>query len=142
MGTIDGRVLAFGFRENYGKYEMMNAYVTRVMKKKDAKNNDLFGQVNAIDIGYHNYETFSIFAGTEEIAIYNTTKKSKVKTLTTNSTGTGAGTAVRISPKNDYIAYATGSDWIKGLYELETIKKPRIGVVKLSNSELNEYVTK
>jgi hypothetical protein len=46
-----------------------------------------------------------------------------------------------MNPKMDLVVYATGSDWLKGLYELETLKKPKIAVVKLSNSDLREWTS-
>jgi hypothetical protein len=142
MGTIDGRSLAFTFKEGYsGKVEMISPYVARVQKSL-IRNTTYYGQVNCVDVGFHNYEIFSIIGGSEDMAIFNTNKKSKVKTLATAGTSTGAGTAVRLSPKNDYVAFATGSDWLKGLYELESIKKPRIAVVKLTSSDLNDFIAK
>jgi WD40 repeat protein len=143
MGTIDGRVVFYTFKESTynNKTEISNNFVTRVQKRTE-KNITMFGQVNAIDLGYHNYESFSVIGGTEEISIYNTQKKSKARALASNNSTTGAGTAIKLSPKNEYVAFATGTDWIKGLSELEGIKKPKIGVVKLSNSDLSEFVAK
>lgn len=69
-------------------------------------------------------------------------KRSKVKTLATSSTQVGASTACRFSPKNDYVAFATGNDWLRGIQELEFVKRPRVGVVKLSNSDLTDFVAK
>lgn len=142
MGTIDGRSLAFTFKEGYnGKFELITPYVVRV-QKSTIRATTHFGQVDCVDIGYHNYEIFTIVGGSEEMVIFNTNKKSKAKTLTIANTTTGAATAVRISPRNEYIAFATGCDWLKGLYELETIKKPRITVGKLSSNDLNECTSK
>jgi hypothetical protein len=42
----------------------------------------------------------------------------KSKTFVPNSTSTGATTFVKLSPKSDYLVYATGTDWLKGLHEL------------------------
>lgn len=141
MGTIDGRSLCFTFKDGYGKMEIVAPFVARV-QKTIIRNTTYYGQVNCVDIGFHNYDVFSIIGGSEDLGIFNTIKKSKVKTLATAGSATGAGTAVRISPKNEYVAYATGSDWLRGLYELESIKKPRIAVVKLSNSDLNDFIAK
>lgn len=143
MGTIDGRTLVFNFREAYngGRYELITPYVARVQKSM-IRSTTFYGQVNCVDIGYHNYEIFTIVGGTEDIVIFNINKKSKAKTVSISSSLIGPGTAVRISPKNDYIAFATGSDWLKGLYELESIKKPKVSVAKLSIGDLNECIAK
>ena len=56
-----------------------------------------------------------MIGGSEDLAAYNTGKKTKVKTVASLSTTTGATTAIKISPKVDFIAFATGTDWLKGL---------------------------
>lgn len=143
LGTIDGRLLSFTFKEDYrGSIDITSPYVIRGQKRTDNRGSSVHGMVNSIDIGYHNYETFSLSAGTEDIVVFNNIKKMKCKSLITSSSNVPAGTAVRISPKNQYIAYAVGSDWTKGLYELENIKKPKIFVVKINNSDLNEFTSK
>jgi uncharacterized protein with WD repeat len=143
IGTIDGRTLIFNFKENYSnKFILSDLYVARVQKNTIRSSTGFYGQVNCLDLGYHNYEGYTVIGGSEDINIFNTNKRSKVKSLATTGQSQGAGTAVRISPKNDYIAYATGSDWLKGLYELETIKKPKIAVVKLTVQDLNDYTSK
>jgi hypothetical protein len=76
----------------------------------------LFGQVNCVDIGYHNYETFCLIGGSDDLSSYNTNKRNKGNTYSTASTSIGATTAVRLSPKLDYIVYANGSDWTKGIH--------------------------
>ena len=75
----------------------------------------LYGQVDCVDIGYFNYETYTLIGGSDDLAVYNLIKKSKMKTLASSGTSTGATTAVRISPRQDYVAYATGTDWLKGI---------------------------
>jgi hypothetical protein len=45
-------------------------------------------------------------------------KKVKTKTIASSSSSVGACTAVRLSPKIEYMIYATGSDWLRGLNEL------------------------
>lgn len=142
MGTIDGRTLNFTFKEGYnGKYEMVSSYVARV-QKSTIRGTTFYGQVDCVDIGYHNYEIFTVVGGSEDMVIFNNNKKLKARNISTALGTIGAGTAVRISPKNDYIAFATGCDWLKGLYELESIKKPRIGVAKLNSVDLNDCVSK
>lgn len=91
--------------------------VSRSQKKSETRS-ERYGQVNALDIGKYKYDSFAIIGGTEDLAAYNTNKRTKVKTLSSSSTSTGATTAVKISPKVDYVAFATGTDWLKGLNEL------------------------
>ncbi len=74
--------------------------------------------MNALDIGKYKYDSFAIIGGSEDLAAYNTSKKTKVKTIASSSSSTGATTAVKLSPKVDYLAFATGTDWLKGLNEL------------------------
>lgn len=142
MGTIDGRTLFFSFKEGYnGRYELIAPFVARVQKNM-IRNTTFFGQVNCVDIGYYNYEIFTVVGGTEDTVIFNTNKRSKAKNVVTSSGIIGATTAARVSPRNDFIAFATGCDWLKGLYELENIKKPRVSVARLSNADLNECTSK
>ncbi len=117
LGTIDGRVHISGFTESYSGIKIQDPYVTRVQKKIE-RSTTMYGQANSIDIGYHNYTPFVMIGGSDDLGIYNSCKKTKSKTVTTANTTVGATTAVRIGPKNEYIAYATGCDWLKGLYEL------------------------
>jgi hypothetical protein len=102
----------------------------------------MFGQVNCVEIGIHSYSPYLVIGGTDDLSVYNYAKKSKAKTICNANSTIGATTAVRLSPKSDYIAYATGSDWLKGLHELETLKKPKITVWKLTNSDLSEFISK
>lgn len=142
LGTVDGRVLIFNFRESSnGDFVATNPYVTRVQKRTE-KSTNMYCQVNTIDISFHNYDPFVMIGGSEDLALYNILKRSKTKTLTAYSTQVGSSTACRINPKNEYIAFATGIDWLRGIQDLEYIKRPRIGVVKLSNSDLIDLVAK
>ena len=117
----------------------MNHYVARV-QKLNIKNTTFHGQINSLDLGFHNHLNYLVVSGSEEICIFNVNKKSKVKSLSQIGATVGAGTAVKISPNQDYLAYSTGSDWTKGLSELDGIKKPRIVVTKLSNSDIVSFV--
>ena len=83
-----------------------------------------------------------MIGGTEDLSSYNLAKKIRVKGIAASSSSTGASTAVRLSPKLDYIIYATGSDWIKGLNELDNITKPKIGGMKILSSDLRELTVK
>ncbi len=88
--------------------------ISRSQKKSDIRT-EKFGQVNALEIGKYKYDSFALIGGSEDLAAYNTIKKTKVKTITSVSTTTGSTTAVKICPKTEYIAFATGTDWLKGL---------------------------
>lgn len=79
--------------------------------------------------------------GTDDLGGINIRKNSKSKTYATASTTQGAITAARLSPKLDYVAYATGSDWIQGLRELDHMKQPTIGVAKITSNELHDLVS-
>lgn len=92
----------------------------------------MFGQVNAVDIGYIDHSFFSMVGGSEDLAGFNLSNKSKVGSYINQNSTTGAITAVRLRPKLDYMAVGTGSDWLKGLHELETIKRPKIVIIKLA----------
>jgi hypothetical protein len=83
-----------------------------------------------------------LIGGSDDLAVYNLLKKSKVKTLSSSNSTVSATTAVRISPNQDYVAYATGTDWLKGLSELENIKKPRLTVMKLDSKEVRDFVSR
>lgn len=52
------------------------------------------------------------------MGIYNLNKKIRIKALATSGSNIGAITAVRLNPKQDYVALATGTDWLKGIHEL------------------------
>ena len=120
---------------------MANPYIARV-QKQTIRNTTFFGQVNSLDLGYHNHQHYLVISGPEDISIFNVCKKTKAKTLSQNGVSVGAGTAVKIHPKQEYLAYSNGCDWTKGLYELETIKRPRIVVTKLLNNDLVSFVEK
>lgn len=68
-----------------------------------------------MEIGSYDYETFGMIGGSEDLCSYNLVKKIKVKTIVSLSSSIGASTAVKLSPTLDYVIYATGSDWLKGL---------------------------
>jgi hypothetical protein len=95
-----------------------------------------------VDLGYYNYETFCLIGGSDDLSSYNILKKSKGNTYSNASSSVGACTAVRLSPRLEYIVYATGSDWTKGIHELENMKKPKICVSKLTTSDLKDLSTK
>jgi hypothetical protein len=74
--------------------------------------------VDCVDVGYYEYEAFFLIGGSEDMGIYNLNKKTRVRPLATSGSSTGAITAVRLSPKQEYVAFATGTDWLKGIHEL------------------------
>ena len=135
MGTVDGRFLTFSFRETIDKCTAVDIVVSKVQKKSDTRN-PLYGQVNCVDLGYSAYQAFAYVGGTENLQSYNLVSKNKVDTVTTTTSSVGACNAIRISPKQDYVVYATGTDWTKGIHELENLKRPRIGLVKLSQGDV------
>lgn len=141
LGTIDGRAVILNFKEaNNGDFEVTNNYVIRAQKRV-VVGTTLYTQVDAIDIGISNSDFFVAIGGSEDLGIYNHYKKLKVKNLTPSSQS-GASTAVSFSPKYDYVAFAVGSDWLKGIYELETVKRAKIGVAKLSNTDMLSFTTR
>ena len=80
--------------------------------------NATYGQVNTVDLGYYNYSHFTLVGGTEELATWNISKRNKGANISVSTSSVGAATASKIHPKQDLIAYATGTDWCKGMYEL------------------------
>jgi WD40 repeat protein len=62
LGTVDGRALNMSFRETYDNFSYSDQMVTRHQKNSDVKL-PLYGQVDCVDIGYYNYETFSLIGG-------------------------------------------------------------------------------
>jgi hypothetical protein len=50
-------------------------------------------------------------------------------------------TAGTISYDGEYVFYATGSDWIKGLDELSEVKKPKLYAIKISTSDVSGTTT-
>jgi hypothetical protein len=74
--------------------------------------------VDCVDVGCYEYEGFFLIGGSEDLGIFNLNKKTRIRPFATSGTSTGAITAVRISPKNEYVVFATGTDWLKGIHEL------------------------
>ena len=133
VGTYDGRFMFFNFKEGYdGNLHVSDPTTMRTQKKRHSIS--MSKSVNTVDIGYHRYETFVVVGGGEDLGGINIRKNSKSKTYASISSTTGAITAARLSPKLDYLAYATGTDWMMGLKELEGIKKPTIAVSKITSS--------
>lgn len=85
--------------------------VSRSQKRLESRYT-LYGQVNAVDMGTAGYETYSLVGGSDDLKSYNTNKKSIVTTYVQGN----SVTAVRVSPNGDFLAYATGYDWAKGIY--------------------------
>ena len=135
LGAVDGRCLTLSFKDHYETVHYTDHMVSRSQKKTDTRV-ALYGQVNCVDLGYYNYEAFSLIGGSEDLSSYNILKKSKGTTISAATSTYGAATAVRISPRMDFVAFSTGSDWTKGIHELESLRRPRIGVVKLTAGDL------
>jgi hypothetical protein len=51
--------------------------------------------------------------------------------VTSNNISGSAVTACRVDFKNKFLVYAIGSDWCKGILELESYKKAKIIVYKI-----------
>jgi len=90
--------------------------------------------INGIDFGVKDgkYE-FGVFCGTEEMATYSTEKSLRIKTL--GSTGVTV-TAISVSPDCEYYAFATGTDWCKGMEELSSSLPIKINVGRLTSSDV------
>ena len=95
-----------------------------------------YGQVNTVDLGFKNHETFCLIGGTDNLRACNISTKVEGPMITSSSSSIGATTAARLSPTLDFVAFATGTDWCKGIHELDHVKKPIVSVIKLSDSEL------
>lgn len=120
-----------------------DSIVARSQKKGGSSySSSTFGQVNCVDLGYYSYTGYALFGGTDDLCSWNIFKRSKGITITSSSSSIGAATAVRISPKQDFVAYATGTDWCKGMHELDHLKKPRIAVTPISQSDLKTLTSK
>ena len=101
-----------------------------------------YGQINTVDIGYYNYTPFTLIGGTDDLCSWNMNKKHKGATITASTSSIGAATASRLSPKLDLIAFATGTDWCKGMHELDNLKRPKVAVIRVSQSDLREWTVK
>ena len=96
--------------------------------------NAIYGQVNTVDLGFKNHETFCLVGGTDNLRTFTLSTKNEGPLITSSSTSIGATTASRLSPSLEFIAFATGTDWCKGIHELDHIKKPLVSVIRLSES--------
>jgi hypothetical protein len=92
------------------------------------------GTVNCLDIGFKDKYEFVLYCGTTETGIYNPDKNLKLKTITTNEKSV---TSVAISPECEYYVYCFGSDWCKGLEELNTYSAVKINVGRINTSDVN-----
>lgn len=96
FGTVDGRAAIISFTErNNGEFEVKNSYVIRT-QKRTVKGKDMFGQVNAVDIGLSNNDFYLAVGGSEDLGVYNPAKKTKVKTIVQ----TTPTTAVSFNPNH------------------------------------------
>lgn len=116
LGTVDGRAAIMSFKElNNGDFEVSNI-VSRT-QKKTAVGKTLYGQVNAVDIGLSNQDFYFVVGGSEDMGIYNHYRKTKVRVIVQSPINqTISTTAISFSPNHQYIAYAVGSDWLRGIY--------------------------
>ena len=72
-----------------------------------------------------------MYGGTEETGVYDLLRDKKARTITTNLTTT----CVRMNPDCEYLVYGVGSDWMKGMEEMEQSKKCRLIGMKISSSD-------
>ena len=77
---------------------MLEPIVSRSQKRTDHRV-QMYGQVNAVDIGVSNYDPFTIIGGSEDCSGYNLYKKNRIKSYSQYGTTVGATTAVRLHPK-------------------------------------------
>ena len=138
---MDGRFVTFAFRDTMGRVNPTDQVVSKVQKKSDTRG-ILYGQVDCVDLGYAQYEAFAFVGGTENLESYNLVAKNKADTITSSTSSIGATTAVRISPKQDFLVFATGTDWTKGIYVLETLKRPKIALIKLTPGDIKNLTMK
>lgn len=90
------------------------------------------GQLNTVDIACKDRKyCFCVYGGSEESGMFDITKNKKVKNLTSASTVT----AVKVSSDCEFMIYATGSDWIKGVDELNDAKKAKLIGLKVTTSD-------
>lgn len=139
MGTCDGRSLTMFFKETQDRITYGDGIVNKTQKKIGGGiSNSTYGQVNTVDLGFKNHETFCLVGGTDNLRTFNLSTKNEGPMITSSSTSIGATTAVRLSPNLEFVAFATGTDWCKGIHELDHIKKPLVSVIRLNESELRK----
>lgn len=143
FGTIDGRVVIMNFRElSNGDFEITNSLVSKT-QKRTVNGKEFLGQVNTVDIGINGNVYFVVIGGSDEMGIYNHYKRTKGKTIVLPQNGQNiATTAVSFNPKQGYLAYAVGYDWLRGLYDQEQPKRPKIAVMKVSKNEISTSSSK
>lgn len=138
VGTVDGKISNFTFQRNLSTITIQLG-TTYKSQKKTEKGSDRYGQINCVDIGVNQKgEQFFIIGGTEDLFVFNV-RKQKIRNFSTTQ---GPTTAVRLSPNQDLITFSNGCDWLKGLYQLETMKRPRQVVIKITNADINDFAAK
>ena len=102
-------------------------------QKKTPHHYSLTGQVNSVDISVKDRKyCFCAIGGSEDGGMHEINKNRKLKNLTNSSTVT----AVKVSPDSEYVVFALGSDWAKGLNELTESKKPKLIGMRLNSSDI------
>ena len=131
MGTCDGRTFHTSFKkESFDNFSYQEGEVILSQKKTLPNYQKLIGSVNAIDYCRKNNNEICLIGGTQNLCPTYLKSKRNGLTITEASKSIGATTAARFSPTLDYIAFATGTDWNKGIKELEGIKKPIVSVIR------------
>ena len=131
FGTVDGMLIFTDFAISYNGVKIEKPVQTK-LQKKSTHHSSLMGQMNSVDISCKDRKHFFCFySGSEETGMFEITKNKKIKNITTAN----SVTAVKVSPDSDFLLYACGSDWLKGLDELNDAKKAKLVGVKLTSSD-------
>jgi hypothetical protein len=97
-------------------------------------------QLNSVDVAFYDGRPFIGVASSSESTLINPFTKYKIVSFS-NEDREGASTAIKISPNLEFVAVCTGSDWSKGLGELQCLRKPRVIVSRLTMDQLKKLVT-
>lgn len=145
IGTVDGRNVVGEFTDYNGiSVDSTSVKISRVQKKErggyHSQKNQL-GQVNSVSLGFHKGKTFLFVGGTIDAVIYNLCLTERAKDVKpSNSSSYYPVTASCFSPNYDTLVYASGTDWNEGIDELNSIKRPKIIAIKISNSDLDHFI--
>ena len=131
MGTCDGRTFHTSFKkESFDNFSYQEGEVILSQKKPLQNYQRLIGSVNAVDYCRKDNNEICLIGGTQNLCPNNLKSKRIGLTIIESSKSIGATTAARFSPNLDFIAFATGTDWHKGIQELGGIKKPIVSVIR------------
>jgi hypothetical protein len=133
FGTADGRLITTGFDERGVGMRMSKPVIYRCQKKSSYRK-EVCGMVNCVELGFREckYE-FALFCGTIEAGMFSPEKNLKIKAIMTSE---AAVTAISVSPDCEYYAYAFGSDWCRGLEELNTYTSVKVMVGRITTADV------